>query len=316
MAKLGRQATPAGVVVNIQHFSTHDGPGIRGTVFLKGCSLRCAWCCNPETIRPKIELALNPKRCIGHAACGRCAEVCPRSALGFDGPAATVQVDWDACDSCGACAAACPALALHVHGRVMTVDEVLDEVEVDRPFYAESGGGLTLSGGECLLQPEFCAALLSEARRRGLNTAIETAGNAPWRFLRMVLPHVDVVLHDFKLSDPARHREWTGAGNARILANFQRAYAAFPHIRFIARIPLIAGVNDDEAHIQTVLDFVRGYPNVVDLELLPYHGYGGAKRLMLGRSGEPDAFETPSPESLARLRGLVDGSFGREGRDF
>jgi len=186
-------------------------------------------------------------------------------------------------------------------------------VEQDSAFYRESGGGITLSGGECLLQPDFSAAVLEEAHRRGINTAIETAGNVPWEFMEKVLSHVDVMLHDHKLTDPVRHKKWTGADNKRILANYKRAYETYPDKTFIARTPLVPGVNDDEGHIRAVLAFIRPHKNVVDYQLLPYHRYGESKYGFLGRVYELKDFEPPSEETLHRLRTMIDESFGRSG---
>lgn len=303
---------PRAVVVNIQHFSTHDGPGIRTTVFLKGCSLRCSWCCNPESIKPAPELAFNRGQCIGAAACGRCLPVCPVQALHVDSADDRIRVNWALCNDCGECVKACPSKALYRFGKLMSVAEVLAEVERDGAFYGESGGGLTLSGGECLLQPDFSAALLESARRRGLDTAIETAGNVPWAFMKRVLPHVDTMLHDYKLTDRAEHRRWTGVDNARILENYQRAYREFPEVRFIARIPLIPNVNDDEAHIDAVLDAIEGHPNVVELELLPYHGFGESKYRFLGLESGAQDLSPPSPERLAFLRQRIANRMNRD----
>ena len=305
---------PAGRVLNIQHFSTHDGPGIRTTVFLKGCSLRCSWCSNPESIHPKPELGYNPGKCIGETECGLCLKECPESALFVVPPGGKVGVHWDLCTNCARCIPVCPPEALFEFGRTMTADEVLDEVEQDASFSRESGGGITLSGGECLLQPDFCAALLAGAHERGINTAIETAGNVPWEYMEKVLPHVDTVLHDHKLTDPERHRKWTRAGNSRPLANFKRAYETWPGKTFVARTPLIPGVNDDEAHVRAVLAFIRPHPNVVDYELLPYFRFGETKYGFLGRVYALKDFEPPTAESLARLRAIIDEAFGRTGR--
>jgi pyruvate formate lyase activating enzyme len=307
----GADAT-TGRVLNIQHFCTHDGPGIRTTVFLKGCSLRCKWCCNPESISMRAELAYDAKKCIGAAQCGRCLPACPDCAIDVPEPGGKVCINWDLCSDCGKCVPLCPPKALYEFGAEMTVEEVLTEVEHDASFYRESGGGITLSGGECLRQPEFSAALLSEARRRGIHTAIETAGNVPWSAFERVLPHVDTVLHDFKLSDPERHREWTGAENVRIHANYARAYVEFPDTAFIARTPIVPGVNDDEAQVRAVLAFIRPHRNVVDYELLPYHGYGESKYANLGRIYSLKDFSVPTAESLARLRAIIDGVFGRD----
>jgi len=302
---------PIGMVLNIQHFCTHDGPGIRTTVFLKFCSLRCKWCSNPESIHPKPELAYNPSKCIGVKECGLCVKECPESAIFTVDPDLKVKINWDLCTNCGKCVPVCPPQALSLFGQEMTVDQVLDEVEQDSTFYRESGGGITVSGGECLLQPDFSAAVLAGAHERGINTAIETAGNVPWEYMAKVLPHVDTMLHDHKLTDPARHKKWTGVDNARILANFKKAYETFPDKAFIARTPLIPGVNDDEEHIRAVLAFIRPHKNVVDYELLPYFRFGESKYGFLGRVYELADFQPPTPESLARLRAIIDEAFGR-----
>jgi len=302
-----------GTVLNIQHFCTHDGPGIRTNVFLKFCSLRCKWCSNPESIHPKPELAYDRKKCIGKKECGFCLKSpWPEgAAYVVDGPDDRVHINWDLAGECDEqCAAVCPTGALHMFGQRMTVDQVLDEVEQDSSFYNESGGGITLSGGECLLQPDFSAALLAGAHERGINTAIETAGNVPWEFMERVLRHVDVMLHDHKLTDPERHRKWCGTDNSRILANFKRAYETFPNIKFIARTPVIPGVNDDEEHIRAVLAFIKPYKNVVDYELLPYFRFGESKYEFLGRVYEMQDFD-PAPETLSHLRAIIDEGFGR-----
>ncbi|HET9793837.1 MAG TPA: glycyl-radical enzyme activating protein [Thermoanaerobaculia bacterium] len=307
-----------GLVLNIQHFCTHDGPGIRTTVFLKGCSLRCKWCSNPESIRNVPELAYKAGACIGDKECGFCLKgVCPESAIftagSGNGAGEKVRINWDLCTNCAACVPVCPTQALYLFGREMTVDEVIDEVEQDQSFYRESGGGMTLSGGECQLQPDFSAALLAEAHRRGIHTAIETAFNVPWTSVEKVLPHVDVVLHDHKLTDAERHRKWTGVPNNRIRENIQRAYETFPDKKFIARTPVIPGVNDDEEHIRAVLAFIKPYRNVVDYELLPYMRFGESKYEFLGRIYEMKDFEPPKPETLQRLQAIVDEAFGRRG---
>jgi pyruvate formate lyase activating enzyme len=305
---------PTGLVLNIQHFCTHDGPGIRTNVFLKQCSLRCKWCSNPESIHPKPELAYNPSKCIGKKECGLCLKPpFPEGAMYvIDGADDKVHVNWDLAGDCDQeTVSYCPTMALTMFGQEMTVDQVLDEVEQDSTFYRESGGGITLSGGECLLQPDFSAALLAGAHQRGINTAIETAGNVPWRFMEKVLPHVDLMLHDHKLTDPERHKKWCGVDNSRILENFKKAYETFPQTKFIARTPLIPGVNDDEEHIRAVLAFIRPHQNVIDYELLPYHRFGESKYNFLGRVYELEDFRSPTPESLRRLQAIIDLAFGR-----
>ena len=225
------------------------------------------------------------KLCTGKRQCGLCLKPpCPEGAFYVvDGPDDRIHVNWDLVGGCGREAAAvCPTKALYLFGETMTVGQVLDEVEKDSSFYRSSGGGITLSGGECLLQPDFSAALLKGAHERGFNTAIETAGNVPWRFMEQVLPHVDTMLHDHKLTIPERHKKWTGVDNKRTLENFRKAYETFPSVDFIARTPLIPGVNADEEHIRAVLAFIRPHKNVIDYELLPYHRFGLGKYEFLG----------------------------------
>lgn len=317
MSNASKNATaPTGIVLNIQRYCSHDGPGTRTTVFLKGCSLRCKWCSNPESIRRKPELAYDPKLCTGKKACGACLNApFPEGAFYVvDGPDDKVRVNWDlATDVDEACVALCPAGALSMFGQRMTVDEVLDEVEKDSSFYRSSGGGITVSGGECLLQPDFTAALLAGAHERGINTAIETACNVPWANVEKVLPHVDTMLHDHKLTIPERHKKWTGVSNQRILANFKKAYETFPNIDFIARTPLIPGINADEEHIWAVLAFIRPHKNVIDYELLPYHRFGLGKYEHLGVVYELDDYQTPSGELVQRLQAIIDEAFGRTG---
>jgi len=307
-----------GRVLNIQRYCSHDGPGIRTTVFLKGCSLRCKWCSNPESIHVKPELGYQASLCIGEKECGACLkEPFPDGAFYVvDGVDDKVQINWDLARDCDAeMLSLCPTKALYLFGEEMTVAQVLDEVEKDSSFYRTSGGGLTLSGGECLLQPEFSAALLKGAHERGINTAIETAGNVPWRNVEQVLPHVDTMQHDHKLTDPERHKKWVGVSNERILENFKRAYESFPDTEFIARTPLIPGVNDDEEHIRSVLAFIRPHENVIDYELLPYHRFGMAKYEFLGKTYELKDFTSPSEESLQRLQAIIDEAFGRSKED-
>ncbi len=301
-----------GRVLNIQHFCTNDGPGIRTNVFLKGCSLRCKWCCNPESIQFKPELAFDLKLCIGVKECGMCLKECPETAIYVVDADGKVRINWDLCTNCSKCRPVCPSNSLYDFGKQMSVDDVLSEVEQDSSFYRESNGGITLSGGECTLQPDFSAALLAEAHRRGINTAIETAGNVPWDSFRRVVEHADVVLHDHKLSDPVRHKQWVGVDNVRIKANFRRAYETFPEKTFIARTPVIPGVNDDEEHIRAVLDFIRPYKNVVAYQLLPYHRFGETKYSFLGRVFELKDFPSLRTETLRRLQAIVDEAFGRK----
>lgn len=308
------QSNPSGIVLNIQKYCSHDGPGIRTTVFLKGCSLRCKWCSNPESIAPRPELAYDRQMCWGKEKCGACLKPpAPQGAFYVaDGEDDKVHVNWDLAAGCGQeTVDLCPTGALSMFGEEKTVDQVLDIVEQDASTYRNSGGGMTLSGGECLMYPDFTEALLKEAHARGISTAIETAGNVPWRFMEQVLPHVDIMLHDNKLMDPERHKKWVGVDNKRILENFKKAYETFPKIDFIVRTPLIPGVNADEEHIRAVLDFIKPHKNVIDYELLPYHRFGLAKYGFLGAIYEMNDFKTPDKELVAYFQAMIDEAFGR-----
>ena len=302
-----------GTVLNIQRYCSHDGPGTRTTVFLKGCSLRCKWCGNPESIAMKPEFSYNPKKCTGKK-CGICLESpFPKGGFYFvDGDDSKIKVNWQLATGVDKeLVALCPEGALEMFGKTMTVREVMAEVEKDESFYRNTGGGMTISGGEVMLQPDFAAALLKEAHNNGFNTAIETASNAPWSFLEKVLPHVDLMLHDIKLMNSERHKKWTGVGNERILANLKKAYETFPDVEFIARTPLIPGVNADDEHILGVLEFIKPHKNVIDYELLPYHRFGLGKYELLGEVYELDDYKTPSDEVVQRFQAMIDEAFGR-----
>jgi pyruvate formate lyase activating enzyme len=297
----------SGIVFDIQHFSTDDGPGIRTTVFLKGCPLRCKACSNPEGLQPEPQLLYRPAKCIGADACGRCIGRCGEGAIRVraDGK---VQVDFDRCTSCGACAGACPPHALEIVGRRMTVDEVMAEVEADAAFYGPSGGGMTLSGGEVLQQSHFAANLLRAARRRGLSTAIETSGMAPWPALERLLPHLDLVHFDIKQLDARRHRDFTGFGNALILDNFRRLCAVFPVARIRVRTPFVPGANASVGDVRAIGEFLHAIAPELSYELLPYHRFGEAKYGYLGRAVPMHSLPSADEEhelhaALARYRG-------------
>lgn len=283
-----------GVITDIQRFSVHDGPGIRTTVFFKGCNLRCFWCHNPETHRLEPELQLQLVRCIG---CGACFAACQVGAHRMDDGARVF--DRERCAACGRCAAECYAEALTLVGRQVTVAQVMAEVLADRPFYENSGGGVTLSGGEPLLQPAFCAALLSACRAEGLHTAVETAANVPWELLERLLPLLDLVMVDIKVLDDAQHIAATGVSNARILANAQRLGATDKPL--IVRTPVIPGVNDTRDEIAAIARFAAGLQTLVYYELLPFHPMAAAKYDSLGREYAARSLKRPSPDTLDAL---------------
>lgn len=257
-------------------FSLHDGPGIRTTVFLKGCPLACAWCHNPESQSPLPELMLRPNLCI---ACLECVSACPQGAVYVEnGPPVTRK---QVCLACGTCAEVCAAGARELVGRRMSVQAVLAEVLKDLPFYDQSGGGVTISGGEPLQQPEFLRALLSECQRSGLHTALDTCGHAPWQALELVRPYVDLFLYDIKAVDEHLHRQVTGVCNDLVLNNLRRLCQLGHSV--ILRLPLIPGVNDSPAHLRAAAALAGSLPGVLRLDLLPYHPAGVEKYRRLQR---------------------------------
>jgi glycyl-radical enzyme activating protein len=269
-----------GRVFDIQRFSTHDGPGIRTTVFLKGCPLDCLWCHNPEGIDPRPGLAFSGEKCGG---CGECVRVCPRHAHSVQTVDGTVEhaVDRELCQACGACAAVCDSGCVELVGRSLTVGEVMREVLADAPFYGRTGGGLTLSGGEPLMQIDFVAALLQAARAEGIHCAVETCGFVKWEFLERVLPLVDLFLYDYKVSDPRAHAELTGQSNALILDNLHRLYAAGARISL--QCPLIPGCNDTAGHLAGIAALAASMPLLEGVRVLPYHPLGTDKLARFGR---------------------------------
>jgi pyruvate formate lyase activating enzyme len=280
-----------GRVFNVQRYSLHDGPGIRTTVFLKGCPARCLWCHNPESQSFAPEVLVVETRCL---SCGTCATVCPH---GAPPPGSGL------CTACGACVEACPAGARQLAGRETTVGAVMDEVLRDRIFYEESGGGVTFSGGEPLAQPEFLTALLTACRAAGLHSAVDTCGFSSRERLLALTPLVDLFLFDVKLVDERRHLCLTGLPVAPILGNL-RALAAI-HANVWIRIPVVPGHTDDEADVAATASLVAGLPGVHRISLLPYHRTGAAKARRLGRDDPLDALHPPPAERLEALAALL-----------
>lgn len=262
-----------GIVFDIMKYSVHDGPGIRTTVFLKGCPLSCAWCHNPESCSPQPQVMFFAERCIG---CGDCAGVCSN---GVSRPAAGA-VSWAGCTGCGSCAAVCSTGAREMTGRKMNAVEVLGEIERDVIFYDQSGGGVTFSGGEPLMQADFLRQLLAGCREREIRTAVDTTGFAPPDTLLGVSSLVDLFLYDLKLMDDRLHREHTGVSNRLILDNL-RALAT-RHNNIVIRMPVIPGINDDERNIGETGRFVSTLPGVRSMHILPYHRAGAEKYRRLG----------------------------------
>jgi len=299
-----------GVVFNIQRFSIHDGPGIRTTVFFKGCPLRCFWCHNPEGLRRQPEIRFFPSRCIG---CGECAEVCEQDAHTIEGGLHTFNRS--KCVACGRCAEICCTEALEMVGQEVTVDEVMDKVLRDRAFYETSNGGVTLSGGEPLLQREFTIELLERCHAEGLHTAVETSAHCRWEDLDQLLPVTDMFMVDIKHLEEDKHRQATGVSNKLILANVRRLVRTAKPIIF--RTPIIPGVNDSPETVSAIAGFVRELMDLrasegedpdsaLSLELLAFHRLAGDKYRSLGMTYQANELDPPSKERMIELVELAE----------
>lgn len=258
-----------GMIFAIERFSLNDGPGIRTTIFLKGCPLNCRWCHNPESKSPRPQLALFRDQCL---LCGACAALCDNHSI----QAGEHRVRFDSCRACGRCAEVCPADALKIYGYEATAQEVVAEALRDAVYYRTSGGGITLSGGEPMFQPEFALEILKEAKRHGLHTAMETSGFAPWERFEAILPFTDLFLYDYK-AEKRLHRELTGVESDRIVENLERLLNG--GARVILRCPIVPGVNENPAALDA---FAKRFPRLAGVELLPYHNMGESKRRAIG----------------------------------
>ena len=268
-------------IFDIVRSSFVDGPGIRTTVFFKGCNLKCAWCHNPESQSAKKQMMIYKNKCTG---CGKCKEKCPNS-LEF-------------CDFCGKCALYCPNDAREICGKEYTVDEVLREVLKDKAFYENSDGGVTFSGGECMLWIDFLEEILKKCKENGIHTAVDTAGNLPYEHFERILPFTDLFLYDVKCIDSEKHKEYTGVGNERILENLGKLLKA-SHPVWV-RTPVIPSVNGTAEEMKAVRAFLdqNGYPQKV--ELLPYHAMGEHKYDAIGK--EAAVFRAPTDREMEELR--------------
>jgi len=301
-----------GMVFDIQRMSIHDGPGIRTTVFLKGCPLQCLWCHNPEGRATRPQLAFTPSLCIG---CGFCFRRCPNDGhVMVDGEH---QLRREPCVECFGCVEQCYSNALEVIGKEMAAEEVLAEVEKDNPFYVESGGGMTLSGGEPLLQFDFTKALLEGARERHIHTCLETCGVGPTDRSHELVDLVDLFLFDCKETDPERHIAQTGASNDIILANLRRLDALGAAL--VLRCPIVPGINLREDHLQGIVDLAASLTHCQAIHVMPHHRLGDAKRTRLGLPPNdhviPDMTREEIEAVLDRLRTLGDRLLGFGGKN-
>lgn len=272
------------LVFNIQHCSMHDGPGIRTVIFFKGCPLRCPWCSNPESQHWGQELAFKPALCLGAELCNRCEQACTHGGLRHDGTGGKIFARAQ-CQLCGHCVKACPSRALSLFGQAHTVEDLLHKGERDRDFYATSGGGITLSGGEPLWRAETPALLLAEAKRRGLHTCVETCGfyDAEQESTREALHNLDYMIFDIKHINSEIHKKTVGVPLEPIVENLRRLGDDFPHLPVAVRTPVIGGFNDSEEVIGGIAALLAGMPHVRQYELLPYHAFGAVKYAQLGR---------------------------------
>lgn len=296
-----------GTIFNIQHYSIHDGPGIRTNVFLKGCPLRCLWCSNPESQKPAPQLMFRADRCTG---CGACISSCPSSAISLVDQ--HIHNDRSLCTGCGACVAACPNEAREIIGTSVTAGEVFDEVAQDELFYAKDGG-VTLTGGEVLAQPSFASAILQLCRQAKIHTAIETCGFADWSALKEVLPYTDLVLYDLKEMDPALHLKYTGVDNSKILENLKKIDDQMD-LEIWVRVPLIPGYNDDKENLLATARFVKeNLHKCTQIHLLPFHRLGEGKFEQL--ENDPNGFRSTVQEEayMESLRDYIR-SFGLDCR--
>lgn len=283
------------MIFDIKRFAIHDGPGIRTTVFFKGCPLHCLWCHNPEGIDAGFELVARPSRC---SRCYSCVSACPPGAISKN--SCSVEIDRNKCDVCGECVKVCMYEALELAGKKVSVKEVIEEIEKDRIFYDQSEGGATLSGGEPLSQPEFCGAILTKLDKKNIPAALDTSGLAPWEVLAKNARKSDAVLFDLKMIDKDKHKAFTGVSNKLILDNLKKL--AREHKNIIVRIPLVAGVNDDEKNIALTLRFLRPLKTIKKVSLLKYHKGGSEKYKNLGKASCFKIYEAPSDGRMEEIR--------------
>lgn len=288
-----------GNIFDIKRYAIHDGPGIRTTVFLKGCPLNCLWCHNPESVASRQQLIWRKERCLG---CQDCQKSCPKGAISFSQE--DLIINENRCNLCGDCVAVCHSQALELIGKEMTVAQVMHEVEKDIPFYDESGGGVTFSGGEPLMQPDFLHSLVKACKEMEIHTAVDTCGYVNSDVLLRISEDVNLFLYDLKLVDNDKHIQFTGVSNQVILKNLK--LLSQREKKIIIRFPLIPGVNDDEENIIATGKFVASLKNVNELSILPYHRAAVEKFKRLHKTKKPFISHPPSPEELSVIKRIFN----------
>lgn len=296
----------AAPVTNIQKFSVHDGPGIRSTVFLKGCTMSCIWCANPENISPFKQISYQKTKCIH---CGRCAANCPVGAIIIDGKDATVLFDRTKCTHCGKCAAVCCTEACTIKGQEYSADELIAVLMEDEQFYRQSGGGVTFSGGEPLLYSDYINEIFRALKNHDINTAVETCGAVPWDNIEKILPVTDLFLYDVKMVAPDKHEQYCGHSNKEILRNLDALCRAPGHTKIVIRIPLIPGINDSDDELTKIGMLLHKYESRISgVHCLPYHNFGISKYDALGMKCETEDINVPDMEYVEERVKIIQGN--------
>jgi pyruvate formate lyase activating enzyme len=287
----------SGIIFDIKRYAINDGPGIRTAVFLKGCPLECWWCHNPESQSSQPQMMFRSNRCKASKAC---IEACPLKAIRWDNGSIT---DWKTCDDCGKCTEVCYAGARELVGSIYTVSQLMDEIRRDIPFYDQSGGGVTFTGGEPMFQMEFLWKSLLACKEQGIHTIVDTSGYASWEGFEHISSYVDIFLYDLKMMDETRHKQFTSVSNLMILDNLKKLSSAKAAI--IVRIPLIPGINDDDENINQSASFLADLPHLDGVELMPYHEIGLAKYQALGLKYKLNELKTNSRHHIDKVEQIL-----------